>query len=233
MCAKALGQLSASLEDYLEAIFWAVAANGTARARDIARKLKVKASSVTTALQALAERKYINYTPYEAITLTREGFEEAARVAQQHQILRSYFVELLGIDEAMAEQGACRVEHDMPPAIIERLAQFHEFIKTLPEKHRRSVMRFADVCQKRTKAGNVGAGRSTVADMKVGRQGVIMALKRGGTLSRRLADMGVGRGVLIEVEGIAPMNGPIRIKIRGYSLALRKSEAKSIIVIER
>lgn len=233
MSAKALGQLSASLEEYLEAIFWAVAANGAARARDISRKLKVKASSVTTALQALAEKKYINYTPYEAITLTREGFDEAARVAQQHQILRSYFVELLGIDESTAEQVACRVEHDMPPEIIERLAQFHKFVRTLPEKHRRSVMRFAEVCQKKTKAGNVGAGKSTIADMKVGRQGVIMALKRGGVLTRRLAEMGMGRGVLIEVEEIAPMNGPIRVKIRGYSLALRKSEAQSIVVIER
>ncbi|MBN2317323.1 MAG: metal-dependent transcriptional regulator [Sedimentisphaerales bacterium] len=233
MSAKAIGQLSASLEDYLEAIFWMVAAHGAARARDIARKLKVKASSVTTALQALAEKKYINYTPYEAITLTREGFNEAARVARQHHILRSCFVELLGIDDATAEQGACRVEHNMPPVIVERIAQFHEFIKTLPEKHRRFVMRFVEACREKTAAGNVGVSRTTVADMKVGRQGVIMALKREGAVSRRLADMGIGRGVLIEVVGIAPMSGPIRVKIRGYSLALRKSEAQGIVVLER
>jgi DtxR family Mn-dependent transcriptional regulator len=233
MSTKALGQLSASLEDYLETIFWAVAANGVARARDISRKLKVKASSVTTALQALAEKKYINYTPYEAIALTQEGFDEAARVAQQHQILRSYFIDLLGIDEATAEQGACQVEHDMPPVILERLAQFHEFVKALPEKHRQRIMGFAEHCQKRTKPWNLEIGRTTVADMKVGQQGVIMALKHGGALSRRLADMGIGRGVLIEVEGIAPMSGPVRVKIRGYRMALRKKEAQSIVVIEK
>ena len=52
------GKLSASLEDYLEAIFWIAQSKGAARAKDIATKLSVKASSVTGALQALKEKKY-------------------------------------------------------------------------------------------------------------------------------------------------------------------------------
>jgi len=52
-------------------------------------------------------------------------------------------------------------------------------------------------------------------------------------LGRRLAEMGVGRGVLVEVESVAPMGDPIRIRVRGYQLALRRSEAQGIIVIER
>ncbi|MFC1676128.1 metal-dependent transcriptional regulator [Planctomycetota bacterium] len=54
-------QLSASLEDYLEAIFWIIQSKGATRAKDIAAKLSVKASSVTGALQALSEKKYVNY----------------------------------------------------------------------------------------------------------------------------------------------------------------------------
>ena len=53
-------KLSASLEDYLEAIFWIIQSKGAARAKDITEKLKVKASSVTGALHALGEKKYIN-----------------------------------------------------------------------------------------------------------------------------------------------------------------------------
>ena len=49
-------KISASLEDYLEAIFWIVKSKGAARAKDIAERLRVKASSVTGALQALKEK---------------------------------------------------------------------------------------------------------------------------------------------------------------------------------
>lgn len=233
MSAKAVSQLSASLEDYLEAIFWTVAAKGAARTRDIAKQLQVKASSVTGALRSLAEKEYIRYAPYEAITLTEAGFSEAARLARRHHILRACFGELLGIDEATAELAACRLEHGIPPVLVDRLAQFHEFIKTLPEEHRQYVMCFADRCRQDTLAMDAGIGQSTIADLKTGQQGVITAVRHSGSVSRRFADMGLGRGALVEVEGIAPMGSPIRVRIRGYRLALRKQEAENIIVIER
>ena len=43
MGAKTAKMLSASLEGHLEAVFWSVAAEGTARAKDIASQLKVRA----------------------------------------------------------------------------------------------------------------------------------------------------------------------------------------------
>lgn len=230
------GQLSASLEDYLEAIFWAVAAKGAARTRDIARQLRVRASSVTGALQVLAERQYIHYAPYETITLTQAGFDEAARVARRHHILRQCFVELLGIDDATAEEGACLLEHDIPPVIVERLARFHEFVKALPEEQRRSICSFAEQrrqCLACETVADTDAGRTTVADLKIGQQGVILAIKRAGSISRRLADMGLGRGALVEVEGIAPMGDPIRVRIRGYRLALRRREAANVTIVGR
>ena len=46
MSTNAVDQLSASLEDYLEAIFWLVSAKGAARTKDIAKRLGVKAASV-------------------------------------------------------------------------------------------------------------------------------------------------------------------------------------------
>ena len=43
--------------------------------------------------------------------------------------------------------------------------------------------------------------------------------------------MGLGRGALVEVEGAAPTGDPIRVKIRGYQLALRRTEAAAISVV--
>ena len=43
--------------------------------------------------------------------------------------------------------------------------------------------------------------------------------------------MGICRGALIEVEREAPLGDPIKIKVRGYALSLRKSEARTIEII--
>jgi len=72
--------LSASLEDYLEAIWHVEAAKGAARAKDIADRLGVNASSVTAALQTLAERGLVNYAPYDIVTLTAAGRPAAVSV---------------------------------------------------------------------------------------------------------------------------------------------------------
>ena len=51
-----------------------------------------------------------------------------------------------------------------------------------------------------------------------------------GTLHKRLLDMGVIKGTLIEIIKVAPFEGPIEIKIKGYNLSLRKEEASQIVV---
>ena len=72
-------RLSASLEDYLEAIFHVVEAKQASRAKDIADRLNVNSSSVTSALHALKERGLVNYEPYDLVTLTPEGLRIEAQ----------------------------------------------------------------------------------------------------------------------------------------------------------
>ena len=118
--------LSASLEDYLEAIFHLVVEKRAARARDIARALAVSRPSVTGALRALAERGLIHYAPYEIITLTRRGRTAARAVIRRHEALRRFFVEVLDVNAKDAESAACRMEHAVPSGILERLIRFLE-----------------------------------------------------------------------------------------------------------
>ena len=72
--------VSASLENYLEAIFHISEDKQAARAKDIAQRLKLKGSSVTGALRLLSERGLINYAPYDIITLTPKGKKVARDV---------------------------------------------------------------------------------------------------------------------------------------------------------
>ena len=103
-----MGQtLSASLEDYLEAISDIVAQKQVARARDIALRLRVKHASVTAALRALASKGLINYAPYEVITLTAKGKRISKDVAERHRTLREFFAKVLSVDSSLADKAAC------------------------------------------------------------------------------------------------------------------------------
>lgn len=72
MAAKG-NKLSASLEDYLEAIFNLAGESNVARSKDIAQSLGVSKASVTGALRVLKEKELANYKPYDFVTLTEVG----------------------------------------------------------------------------------------------------------------------------------------------------------------
>lgn len=116
--------LSASQEDYLEAIFEILLERPAVRARDIARRLRVSGPSVTAALRHLAAKKLIRYAPYEYVTLTDAGRAAGSRIARRHAVLRDFFVEELGAEPAEAEQCACRVEHAVTPDLFERWVRY-------------------------------------------------------------------------------------------------------------
>ena len=90
--------LSASLEDYLEAIFNLADRSSMARSKDIAKLLGVSKSSVTGALRVLKQRGLANYKPYDSVTLTKAGQAAAAEIVRKHNILKYFFVNVLGIE---------------------------------------------------------------------------------------------------------------------------------------
>ncbi|HUT01007.1 MAG TPA: metal-dependent transcriptional regulator [Phycisphaerae bacterium] len=124
--------LSESLEDYLEAIFHIVSAKQAARATDISDRMGVSRSSVTGALRALAERELVNYAPYDIVTLTPAGMAAAENIVQRHQVLRRFFVEVLGVDEEIADAAACGMEHHVGKVVLRKLACLAEFIADGP-----------------------------------------------------------------------------------------------------
>lgn len=121
--------LSASLEDYLEAIYLICRERGEARSKDIMEHLGVTGPSVTEALQLLEQKKLVNYAPYESITLTPAGEVLARDVFHRHETLRDFFIEVLGIEPGIADEGACAMEHAASPTIIARMIKYTAYLK--------------------------------------------------------------------------------------------------------
>ncbi len=74
------------------------------------------------------------------------------------------------------------------------------------------------------------ASNTTLDQLTPGQTAVIKKVGGEGPVRRRIMDMGVTSGAGIEMVKISPLGDPIEYKIRGYSLSLRKSEAKMIEV---
>lgn len=148
--------LSASLEDYLEAIFNLTGESKVARSKDIAKSLNVSRASVTGALRVLKEKGLANYKPYDFITLTKHGQKKAEEIVRKHNILKSFFVKVLGVENDIAQKAACKAEHTLGPEVIARLLSFIEFVSKNSTKGNDladKFERFYNSSKKRKRAG--------------------------------------------------------------------------------
>lgn len=66
--------------------------------------------------------------------------------------------------------------------------------------------------------------------LPVGQDARVTAINGQSSVTRRLMEMGVIPGVSVQMVKTAPFGDPIEIRVRGYSLAMRKNEADSIEV---
>jgi len=68
----------------------------------------------------------------------------------------------------------------------------------------------------------------TLAELEPGQRAVIKRIGGSGAIRRRLMDMGLVGGVVIETLKTAPLGDPMEYKLRGYHLSLRKTEAQLV-----
>ena len=122
-------RLTASLEDYLEAIAGLTATAGHAHTQEIAEKLNVKMPSVTGALRQLEKQGYIIYNAHYPVELTPSGKRVAEEVIRRHEILKSFFADILGLPPEKASQTACHLEHVVDSDTIERFVLFSKAIE--------------------------------------------------------------------------------------------------------
>jgi DtxR family Mn-dependent transcriptional regulator len=240
-------EVSPVLEDYLEAIFRLISEKGAARVRDIADALSVHKSTVTAALHRLTEEELLDYKPYELARLTPKGRRIAKEVARRHDILVDFLSGILKLDRSVAAENACRMEHVLDREVLERISSFGQFVGQCPRTSGNWLERFeyfyrhggmppgseSDLQQwleDRMKEQESDKTATTLNRLKAGDKATIVKVGGSGPLRRRIVDMGVVKGAPVEVQKVAPLGDPIEVKIKGYSLSLRKAKASAIDV---
>ena len=69
-----------------------------------------------------------------------------------------------------------------------------------------------------------------LAELRPGERGRVSGVMGEREGSQRLMDLGLIRGTQVEVVRVAPLGDPMEVKVRGFMLTLRRSEAEHISV---
>ena len=70
----------------------------------------------------------------------------------------------------------------------------------------------------------------SLTDLEIGIDARVVSVNGEGAVTRRLLEMGVIPGVTVSIVKKAPFGDPIEVRVRGYSLAMRRKEADAIEV---
>ena len=117
-----------SAENYLETILMLSKVRPVVRSVDIAEELGYKKSSISEAMKNLREKEHITVTKEGFIYLTDTGKEIAEMIFERHELLTKWLVRL-GVDEAIASEDACKIEHVLSTESFEAIKKHADSLK--------------------------------------------------------------------------------------------------------
>ena len=194
-----------SIEEYLETLSRLAEKGEKLTTSNISKQLGISPASVSEMLKRLSLKGYIEHKPYREIALTRKGKSVGKKTLRKHRVLER-FLEGMGLSRNKIHKEACKLEHYVSDELEGIIKDRME-----PPKH--------------------GKGVLSLIDLKEGEEGRIFALEGGRSVARRLEDMGLTPGTVIEVKRSAPFSGPIEICVRDSCLVIGRGMAKKIFVL--
>lgn len=105
-------EMNESREMYLETILILKKRNdGMVRSIDVARELNFSKASVSRAVGLLKDDDFITVDINGYISLTEKGAEKAKDIYNKHEVLTSFFINIIKVSPEIAEEDACKIEH--------------------------------------------------------------------------------------------------------------------------
>ena len=232
--------MSNSTEEYLEALYTLTKGGEIASTTAVSKRLKVAPASVTEMLGKLADDGYVNYQPYQGVTLTTKGFKMAEKMARKHRLLERFLHDMLGIGKDRVHEEACAMEHALSDETARALCQTLKYPDTCPDDENpipACDLKFSSCQECRKWEGDnlekVSRRKTSVVSISAMREheeGRISFIRGDNRVLRRLLDMGLTPGTKISVARIAPLKGPVEISVRGSKLALGEEVACNVFV---
>lgn len=232
-------KITPNIQEYLETIYKLSNDNERVKTTSISKELKIAPGSVTQMIKKLEDIGYVDYSQYKGVKLTKDGFNEAEKVVRKHRLLERFLNDILKLKKNSIHEQACEMEHSLSDDAERALCQVLEYPDKCPGESPIPACDFSlescEECVSRKKEeiseiGNRNKNLIPIMDLKKCQKGKVSFIRGDYKVIRRLLDMGITIGSIINVIKIAPLNGPIEIAIRGSKLAIGRDIACNVFV---
>jgi DtxR family Mn-dependent transcriptional regulator len=212
---------SFSVQEYLQAIYRLQIEHAPVSTTQLATYLDVTPASVTGMVHKLHRQGLVEHVPYQGVTLTPAGQQEALRLVRIHRLWELFLTEVLGVpwDEVHAEAHC--LEHATSDRLAERLAEFLDQPQADP--HGQPIPGRDGVLPSRNSL--------PLSQVSVGQRVTLMEVPDGNPeLLRYLGSLALYPGAEIQVIAVAPFDGPLTIRLAGREQVLGRELAAQLLV---
>jgi len=210
-----------SVDLYLHAIMLLTDRGQQADTGDVATRVGVSPAAASRMIKNLARKKLVRLEPYQGAELTAEGLHQALRVVRRHRLLEVFLHKIMGFDLRESHERALLMQPTIDDVFEEKLdvmlgrPKVDPHGQPIPAKNV-AWPKLADSPLLELPAGSTGqVSRVTSEDED--------AIKY-------LESQGVRPGGSIVLEGIAPFDGPVSVRISGHVRHLGRRLAQLINV---
>ena len=195
--------VSASIEHYLKTTYQLGGEDQPVSLPVLAKELAISPVSANEMVKKLVKRGLVTYERYKGVTLTPGGRAWALTVTRRHRLWERFLTDVLGLDWDHVHEEACRLEHATSPLVEERLAQFLGWPETCP--HGYPVP---------TSEGEIAREAGVpLSEMEPGARGVVLNVPEEPELLQYLGSLGLVTQAEFEVEAVAPLEGPLTVRV--------------------
>jgi len=208
-------------EDFLKGVYALRHSGRPVSTSELAAHLKISDAAVTKMARRLDGLGLVRHTPYRGISLTPEGERLALEVLRHHRLLELFLAEYLGYDWAGVHAEAERLEHAVSPDFVERVDR--ALGHPAADPHGDPIP---------TAAGELPELRlDRLSDLAAGRVATVRrVLAQEEPVLRYLAELGLVPGASLRVLEVAPLGGPITVRLGDARRALVRDLAAAILV---
>lgn len=208
-------------EEYIESLYKLEQKNAIVKPSMLAYDLNVSQASVTEMVKKLSDDGVVTQSHKSGIRLTQKGVRSAATVVRRHRLSERLLTDIIGIPFEEAHEEACKFEHVISPEVERNLDMVLSNPKTCP--HGNPI---PDI-----KGKTKDEPMDRLSTLKPKQKGIIEKItEEGRDFLKYLATLGLMPQMEVEVEQVAPFDGPLLIKVSGASYAIGREVASKIWV---
>ncbi len=216
-------RFSASVQDYLKAIYELTQRQERASTNEIAQHMGVTPASATGMIQrlAIADPPLVDYQKHRGVSLTEVGRQAALEVIRHHRLLELFLHERLGYTWDEVHEEADRLEHVISEDLEERIAQ--ALGHPLHDPHGDPIpthdLHLPQVAETR------------LGDLRQGQRAIVQRVKNDDPhFLRYLSEIGLTPQAHVAVLGHSPFDGNLHIQVGAREMVLGPAITQSIFV---